>query len=86
MRVGSCVRSTSSRTNSVFGDGGWAVIQAPRKSNGIEISYEHQSAFELAKLHHQLRQVREWADSGEWRESGSDGLYAILQELKDQKL
>jgi hypothetical protein len=66
------------------------VIQAPRKSNGIELSYEthagsrepEDSALELARLHSQLRQVREWADRGEWRESGSDGLYAILTEGK----
>jgi hypothetical protein len=61
------------------------VIQAPRKSNGIEISYEQRAALELAKLHQQLRQVRAWADSGEWRESGSDGLYAILSEQERQR-
>lgn len=54
------------------------MIQAPRKSNGIEIAYEQEPAQELASLLEQLRQVREWADRGEWRESGSDGLYAIL--------
>ncbi len=66
------------------------MIQAPRKSNGIELSYERHAspddpeprerAVELARLHAQLRQVRAWADRGEWRESGSDGLYAILGE------
>lgn len=69
------------------------MIQGPRKSNGIELSYERADELpareppsegeqleegELAHLHAQLRQVREWADRGEWRESGSDGLYAIL--------
>jgi hypothetical protein len=58
------------------------VIQAPRKSNGIEISYEHHNALEMARLHEQLRQVRAWADRAEWRENGSDGLYAILRELE----
>jgi hypothetical protein len=70
-----------------MGVGGGAVIQAPRKSNGIELSYSQHTGIheepqtELARLHAQLRQVREWADRGEWRESGSDGLYAILSDV-----
>ncbi|HEX5656785.1 MAG TPA: hypothetical protein VFX59_06300 [Polyangiales bacterium] len=69
------------------------MIQAPRKSNGIELGYEQEAdpheasaALELARLHAQLRQVREWADRGEWRESGSDGLYAILSESGERAL
>ncbi len=60
------------------------MIQAPRKSNGIEIGYEHERALEIARLSEQLRLVREWADRGEWRESGSDGLYAILHERRSR--
>lgn len=80
------------------------MIQAPRKSNGIELSYEQGGtleasgvraislppelqegsavAEEIERLNRRLREVREWADRGEWRESGSDGLYAILSEVK----
>lgn len=69
------------------------MIQAPRKSNVIEISYVRHPevhdtppdpALELARLHARLRQVREWADRGEWRESGSDGLYAILSDASER--
>jgi hypothetical protein len=52
------------------------VIQAPRKSNGVVVSYEH-AELELAKI--QLARVRLWAIQG-FKETGSDGLFAILRE------
>jgi hypothetical protein len=38
---------------------------------------------ELIRAREQLEQVKAWADGAGWRESGSDGLYAILERPKE---
>jgi hypothetical protein len=59
--------------------------QAKRVSTAPTRGYEQETALaraerELAEARAKLEQVTAWAKSGEWRESGSDGLFAILEE------
>ena len=65
--------------------------QSPRKSDGVVKSYVQTTAeqraemllSELIRAREQLEQVKAWADGAGWRESGSDGLYAILERPKE---
>lgn len=58
------------------------MIQSPRKSTLPVVSYSDGAlATQLLKLRTQREKVRLWAERGQWRESGSDGLFQILEEV-----
>lgn len=58
------------------------MIQSPRKSTIPTVSYSDAVlANQLLRLRTLRENVRAWAEKGEWRESGSDGLFQILEEV-----
>ena len=60
------------------------MIQARRSAAAPTRRYEDSALVraeqELEAARRQIAAVRRWAVSGEWAESGSDGLYAALEE------
>lgn len=58
------------------------MYQAPRKAQSPTRSYEETALVraeqELAAAKSKLAQVRQWADSAAWQDSGTDQLFAIL--------
>lgn len=58
------------------------MIQSPRKSTVPTVAYsDHAAAKQLLRLREMRARVRDWAERGEWRETGSDGLFQILEDV-----
>lgn len=54
------------------------VIARNRASTTASYAPVSDADIELEAARQKLAAIRDWADRGEWRESGSDELYAIL--------